>query len=95
MGESLMNLNDKTKNLQLLQEECAEVIMICSKIMRFGQDDCHPDEPGVSNRDNLIQELGDVLVFIDQMKKDYFIHDYEIANAYSKKVYKLGIWYDR
>lgn len=89
-----MQLNNKVKNLQLLQEECAEVIMVCSKIMRFGIDECHPLEPGISNRDNLVQELADISVFIDQVQKDYNITKYEFESAYLKKQNKLEDWYE-
>lgn len=88
-------LDNKTKNLQLLQEECAEVIMVCSKIMRFGIDDCHPDEPGVSNRDNLVQEMADIQVFMNQMMLDYQINMVELEEAYCRKMEKLKTWYDR
>ena len=49
--------------LTCLQEECAEVIQVISKIKRFGLDDCHPDT-GVVNKDWLIAEMHDVSTLI-------------------------------
>lgn len=46
-----------------LVEECAELIKACTKAERFGLDDRHP-RTGVANRDQLIEEAGDVLAHI-------------------------------
>lgn len=47
--------------LEILQEECAEVIQAISKIKRFGLDSYHPADPDkVSNFHHLIVELGDI-----------------------------------
>jgi NTP pyrophosphatase (non-canonical NTP hydrolase) len=50
--------------LQLVQEECAEVIQAISKINRFGINYQH-DTTGVFNSDHLKTELTDVLTLID------------------------------
>lgn len=53
--------------LNILQEECAEVIQIASKIKRFGinsrKDGCE-----LNNLQNLVLELGDVLAMIDMCR---------------------------
>ena len=43
--------------MAVLQEECAEVIQAVSKINRFGM---HDEWQGVTNRQSLITEIGDV-----------------------------------
>ena len=89
-----MKLNDKVKNLQLLQEECAELIMACSKIRRFGLCDINPLDPDKkSNRDNLITELADVLVFIEAIVEDCDIENSEILKAKVSKKKRLETWY--
>lgn len=47
--------------LGLLVEECAEVIQAISKARRFGLKSVHK---GITNRDNIEQEVGDVLTLI-------------------------------
>lgn len=56
--------------LNILQEECAEVIQAASKIKRFGIDSVHPfEENPKTNLENLEMELGDVLAMIDMCKE--------------------------
>jgi len=56
-------MTDQERELLLiLQEECAEVIQAVSKIFRFGIDTTWN---GVSNRDHLEEELGDLKCMID------------------------------
>ena len=52
--------------LDLLQEECAEVIQVASKVKRFGWESHHPeDELKILNRNHLEIEIGDVLAFVE------------------------------
>jgi NTP pyrophosphatase (non-canonical NTP hydrolase) len=49
------------ERLALLSEECGEVIQIIGKIIRHGYESCNPNDPeGVTNRELLEKELGDV-----------------------------------
>jgi NTP pyrophosphatase (non-canonical NTP hydrolase) len=50
--------------LNILQEECAEVIQAASKIKRFGLIG-KPLNTTLTNRESLEMELGDVLALID------------------------------
>ena len=50
--------------LNILQEECAEVIQAASKIKRFGIFN-RKDGADLNNIENLEMELGDVLAMID------------------------------
>lgn len=54
--------------LQILQEECAEVIVEISKIMRFGPDQCKPDSDE-TNIMSLQKELGDLQAMIELLVK--------------------------
>lgn len=58
--------------LSLLQEECAEVIQMVSKIRRFGWDSCHPNDLTLTNRDLLEDEIGDVSEIIHIMGEPDF-----------------------
>ncbi len=50
--------------LDVLAEECAEVIHIISKMRRFGIEETHPDT-GVPNEVHLREELFDLLAMIN------------------------------
>lgn len=54
----------------ILQEECAEVIQIISKINRFGLYSVNPfiDNPK-NNQQLLIDEVGDVFALIQELEK--------------------------
>jgi NTP pyrophosphatase (non-canonical NTP hydrolase) len=48
--------------LDVLQEECAEVIKVASKIKRFGLDSYHPRDPeNKINSVKLAEEIGDLV----------------------------------
>lgn len=53
--------------LNILQEECAEVIQAASKIKRFGLIG-KPVNTTLTNRESLEMELGDVLALVDLVK---------------------------
>lgn len=53
--------------LNILQEECAEVIQAASKIKRFGVVG-KPVNTSLTNRESLELELGDVLALVDLVK---------------------------
>ena len=68
--------NTELELLGILQEECAEVIQIISKIRRFGLQSFNPYiEDARTNEVLLMQELGDVLAIITMLQ------DYGIANG--------------
>lgn len=55
-------------------EECAELIQAISKVKR-----------GKINRDNMIEEIADVLICIEMLKQMYMISDEKINKWIEKK----------
>ena len=96
MNKDLKIVNE-TKNendaiLQILQEECAEVIQATSKIFRFGFQSTHPDTPHKSNTDHLEEELGDVLAMIDLLSMHGVIDLNHLLVYKHAKIEKLRTW---
>ncbi len=57
--------------LELVAEECAEVIQAIMKIKRFGLRGCHPDYlDGKYNIDALTDEVGQLFCVIDKLSLD-------------------------
>ncbi len=63
----MKQVNDHQEEcLDILQEECAEVIQAASKIKRFGVVGKNPTSPS-TNLENLEMELGDVVALVDMV----------------------------
>ena len=77
--------------MNILQEECAEVIQAVSKCRRFGIDEVHL-KLGKSNRENLTEEVGDLLCMIDLLIKFGIVDDTEVYVARTAKEAKLKKW---
>lgn len=77
--------------MSVLQEECAEVIQAVSKINRFGM---HGEWQGVTNRQSLITEIGDVLAIIQVLmdETDINITEDDLTIAIEAKLKKLEIF---
>lgn len=88
----LCKFNDEELNFEILAEECAELIQIKSKIFRFGLFSEHP-ETKIINRDQLVQELGDILAMIDIHEKHGVFNWDELIDAKYKKFDKLKTYY--
>ena len=73
--------------LVIAQEEAAEVIQEISKIFRFGIDDQHRD--GLTHRQKLCAEVGDLLAMIDLMMDQKLIDPVSVELAKQAKVQKL------
>ena len=86
--------DDKDNNaiLQILQEECAEVIQATSKVFRFVYRSSHPDTPHKSNTDHLEEELGDVLAMIDLLSMHKVIDLNNLLVYKHAKIEKLRTW---
>lgn len=69
--------------LDLLQEECGEVVQMISKCRRFGLEE---------KREDLVKELGDVSLLIELLHAHgLFTHD-ELNQAKLSKATKLTKW---
>ena len=79
-----------TEILDILQEECAEVIVAVSKIRRFGIENTYKD--GGTQREHLIQELGDVTLLIELLHAHYLFTETELKAAQLRKAQKLTEW---
>jgi NTP pyrophosphatase (non-canonical NTP hydrolase) len=76
--------------LDILQEECAEVIQAVSKARRFGMDGSFKE--GGTQRERLVQELGDVTLLIELLKYHQLYSEKELHNATLIKANKLKQW---
>lgn len=92
------NNNNKTlteldKDLMgLLQEECAEVIQVVSKINRFGLYGFIPtDDLKLSNREHLKDEIGDVLAIAEVLREQGLFSKEELNERVALKVDRLKI----
>ena len=85
-------MDNQTKEvMDILQEECAEVIQAVSKISRFGLDNLKPGKPK-TNREHLEEELGDMLAMIDIMLEKSVISLEHLEIAKRAKIEKLKKW---
>jgi NTP pyrophosphatase (non-canonical NTP hydrolase) len=85
-------MDSKTKEvMDILQEECAEVIQAVSKISRFGLDN---SKPGISktNREHLEEELGDMQAMIDLLIEKNIVNKESLIRAKDAKILKLKQW---
>ena len=77
--------------LDILQEECAEVIVEVSKCRRFGLDSEHY-KTGELHQAMLEQELGDVLCMIELLYMEGVISEEGLMAAKQRKEEKLRKW---
>ena len=77
--------------MDILQEECAEVIQAVSKIRRFGMDNAKPGTE-YTNREHLEEELGDVLAMIDILLINEVVSWGNLHKAKRAKIEKLKKW---
>lgn len=78
--------------LNILQEECAEVIQAASKIKRFGIYN-RKEGAELNNLENLEMELGDVLAMIDLCREAGIgITDAGLEKAKQAKKERLSQW---
>ncbi len=85
-------MDPKTKEvMDILQEECAEVIQAVSKISRFGINNFKPGKPK-TNREHLEEELGDMLAMIDILREMGVVSAASMESAKQAKIEKLKRW---
>ena len=83
--------SDVKEVMDILQEECAEVIQAVSKISRFGIDNFKPGR-AKTNREHLEEELGDMLAMICILEKMGVIDQNALEIATKAKIQKLKKW---
>lgn len=76
--------------LDLLQEECGELVTAISKVRRFGLDNNYKD--GGTQREHLTQEVGDVLLLAELLIEHGVFSKAELEAAKIKKADKLKVW---
>ena len=85
-------MNNKEKEvMDILQEECAEVIQAVSKISRFGIDNFKPGK-AKTNREHLEEELGDMIAMICILEKMGVVNQDALEIATRAKIEKLKKW---
>lgn len=77
--------------LDILQEECAEVIQNISKCRRFGLENVYLKGDG-TQREQLVQEIGDMLLLVELLQAHQLFTDKEIQEAKTRKGAKLAKW---
>ena len=65
----------------IAMEECSELIQAISKCKRYGCVDKY--------RDNLIEEIADVLIIINELQLIYYISDNDIENIKKYKIDRM------
>jgi len=82
-------MNRLDELLTILSEECAEVIVECSKIKRFGIDS---EYDGMTAGERLQKELGDLQCMIGLLQADDVVSFSGIEEASELKRQKLMRW---
>jgi NTP pyrophosphatase (non-canonical NTP hydrolase) len=83
--------SDVKEVMDILQEECAEVIQAVSKISRFGIDNFKPGK-AKTNREHLEEELGDMIAMICILEKMGVVNRDALELATKAKIEKLKKW---
>jgi NTP pyrophosphatase (non-canonical NTP hydrolase) len=85
-------MNNKIQEtLDILQEECAEVIVEISKCRRFGFDSIHY-RTQILHREMLLNEIGDVLAMVDILIDQGLVDKVSLDKAKQNKKEKLKTW---
>ena len=77
--------------MNILGEECAEVIQAISKCNRFGLNNFKPGKPK-TNLEHLEEELGDLLAMIDILHEMDVVSWNNLEAAKAAKIEKLKKW---
>ena len=85
------NPNRFQETLDILQEECAEVIVEVSKCRRFGLEGIHY-KTGLEHSIMLENEIGDVLAMVDILVEQGVIDPVALVTAKLAKKEKLKQW---
>lgn len=83
------NVSDLRDTLDMVQEECAEIIQAAAKAKRFGLIDSWD---GATNRQKLETEIGDLLCIISILVDNKVLDHDAIEVARFKKFLKMKKW---
>lgn len=89
----LGQFNNTEENLDILQEEAAEIIQIISKIKRFGFYSTYPQDD-TSNLSHLHQEIGDLQAMVDVLIDQGYIDITDLSHRRELKLNKLANYYN-
>jgi len=76
--------------MDILQEECGELITAISKIRRFGLFNTYKDVG--TQQEHLTQEAGDVMLMIQLLVEHGVLNKEELEAAKERKATKLKVW---
>ena len=77
--------------MNILSEECAEVVQAVSKCHRFGMDNQKPGKPK-TNREHLEEEIGDLMAMVDILCSMGVVELDNLRVAKIAKIEKLKKW---
>lgn len=87
-----INTNSQEREvMNILSEECAEVVQAISKCHRFGIDNYKPGKPK-TNREHLEEEIGDLLAMVDILLEMGVVNSANLDQAKLAKIEKLKKW---
>jgi NTP pyrophosphatase (non-canonical NTP hydrolase) len=85
-------MNNKLDEIMnILSEECAEVIQAISKCNRFGLENAKPGKP-LTNAQHLEGEIGDLLAMVDLLQSMGVVTEDGMEKAKQAKFEKLKKW---
>lgn len=80
----------QAERLAVLSEELGEAQQAVGKILRHGYASYHPSFPSVSNRQNLMRELGDITAAMSMLGDAGDINPVEVCERAIEKAEKIG-----
>jgi NTP pyrophosphatase (non-canonical NTP hydrolase) len=83
--------NQEREVMNILSEECAEVIQAVSKCHRFGLHNYKPGKPK-TNCEHLEEEIGDLLAMVDILLDIGVVNQVSLDVAKKAKIEKLKKW---
>jgi NTP pyrophosphatase (non-canonical NTP hydrolase) len=83
--------NQEREVMNILSEECAEVIQAVSKCHRFGLHNYKPGKPK-TNCEHLEEEIGDLLAMVDILVDIGVVDQVSLELAKKAKIEKLKQW---
>jgi NTP pyrophosphatase (non-canonical NTP hydrolase) len=83
--------NQEREVMNILSEECAEVIQAISKCHRFGLNNYKPGKPK-TNCEHLEEEIGDLLAMVDILLDIGVVNQVSLEVAKKAKIEKLKKW---